>query len=165
VVLEFCGGGGEKQVPFDFALGRLSRQKKGARNDNGSFGVLEFCGGGGEKQVPFGFAQGRLSRQKEGARNDKGSFGVLEFCGGGGEKQVPRARKKALGMTRVLLWFSNSVVVAGRSRFPSASLRAGSRARRKALGMTTVRWYVGRWYVGRMRGEQDFALDWLPFVL
>jgi hypothetical protein len=31
-----------------------------------------------------------------------GSFLSAKFCGGGGKKQVPRARKKALGMTRIL---------------------------------------------------------------
>jgi hypothetical protein len=44
-------------------------------------------------------------------------FGVLEVCGGGGEKQVPRARRKALGMTTVLLGSLNSVAVVGKSRF------------------------------------------------
>jgi hypothetical protein len=33
-------------------------------------------------------------------RNEK-VFGFRESYGGGGKKQVPRARKKALGMTRV----------------------------------------------------------------
>jgi hypothetical protein len=39
--------GGEKQVPFDFAQGRLSRQKKGARNDK----HFTTCGNHGKRFI------------------------------------------------------------------------------------------------------------------
>jgi hypothetical protein len=84
---------------------------------------------------------------------------VLEFRGGGGEKQVPRARNKALGMTRVLLWFSNSVAVVGKSRFFGFAQGRLSRHKQGARNDngSAVGWANGV--------EQDFALDWGRGVL